>query len=179
MGKSLADQLLKAGLTNKHKAAKARKAVNHNKKLKDRGTIGETDAERHAREAAEAKTMRDKELNAAREAERLEKEKTAQGRDIIAHAQQTVDEGEQSFHYTHGTTVKTLLLSSAQHRHLSRGLLAVALLDNKAALIPAAAAEKVKQRSEELILAWHQGEDDTPDENDPYADYQIPDDLMW
>lgn len=179
MRNSMADQLLKAGLSNKHKAAKARKAVNHQKKLKDRGQIGETEAERHAREAEEAKLARDKELNAAREAERLNKEKVAQGRNIISHAQQAVDEGEQSFHYTQGTTVKTLLLSSDQHRHLSRGLLAVAALDGKAVLIPAAAADKVEQRSPELLLAWHKGEDDTPDENDPYADYQIPDDLMW
>lgn len=179
MRNSMADQLLKAGLSNKHKAAKARKAVNHQKKLKDRGQLGETDSERHARESKEATVARDKELNAAQEAERLAREKTAQGRDIIAHAQQAIDEGEQSFHYTQGTTVKTFLLSTEQHRHLSRGLLAVAALDGKAALIPSAAAEKVEQRSPELLLAWHKGEDDTPDENDPYADYQIPDDLMW
>ncbi|MGB0867323.1 MAG: DUF2058 family protein [Granulosicoccaceae bacterium] len=179
MRNSMADQLLKAGLTNKHKAAKARKAVNHQQKLKDKGKIDETDAEKHAREAKEAKIARDKELNAAQEAERVQREKTAQGRNIIAHAQQAIAEGEQSFHYTQGSTVKTLLLSAEQHRHLSRGLLAIAELDGKAALIPAAAAEKVEQRSPELMMAWHKGEDDTPDEDDPYADYQIPDDLMW
>ncbi len=179
MRNSMADQLLKAGLSNKHKAAKARKAVNHQKKLKDRGQISETETEKHARETDEAKQARDKELNATRDAERIAKEKTAQGRNIIAHAQQTLDEGEQSFHYTLGTTVKTLLISAEQHRHLSRGLLAVAALDGKAVLVPAAAAEKVQLRSPDLLLAWHKGEDDSPDENDPYADYQIPDDLMW
>lgn len=179
MRNSMADQLLKAGLSNKHKAAKARKAVNHQKKLKDRGQIGETDSERHVREAAEAKHAHDKELNAARETKRLEQEKSAQGRNIIAHAQQAIEAGEQSFHYTQGTTVKTLLLSEEQHRHLSRGLLAVAALDNKAALIPSIAAQKLEERSPDLLLTWHKGKDDTPDENDPYADYQIPDDLMW
>lgn len=179
MGNSMADQLLKAGLTNKHKAAKARKAVNHQQKLKDKGKLSETDAERQAREAKEAAAARDKELNAAQAAERAAREQAAQGRNIVAHAQQKLAEGEQSFHYTLGSTVKTLLLSQDQHRHLSRGLLAIADLDGKAALIPAAAAEKLQQRCPELLLAWHQGEDDTPDEDDPYADYQIPDDLMW
>ncbi len=179
MRNSMADQLLKAGLSNKHKAAKARKAVNHQKKLKDRGQMGETDAERHARESDEAKQTRDRELNAARDADRVAREQLAQGRNIVEHAQQRVQEGEQSFHYTHGTTVKTLLLDADQHRHLTRGLLAVAALDNKGVLIPAKAAEKLQQRCAELLLAWHKGEDDAPDENDPYADYQIPDDLMW
>ncbi len=179
MGNSLADQLLKAGLSNKHKAAKARKAVNHQKKMKDRGQLAETESERLAREAESAKQQRDRELNAARDAERLAKEQLAQGRNIVEHAQQKLQAGEQSFHYTHGATVKTLLLDQEQHRHLTRGLLAVAALDSKGVLIPARAAEKLEQRCAELLLAWHKGEDDTPDEDDPYADYQIPDDLMW
>ena len=44
-------------------------------------------------------------------------------------------------------------------------------------LVPAEIAEKIRQRNPSLVI-------DLPDEqsaseDDPYADYQVPDDLVW
>jgi uncharacterized protein YaiL (DUF2058 family) len=46
-------------------------------------------------------------------------------------------------------------------------------------LLPAAAAEKIMQRDASVIVLLNRDERATVDEDDPYADYQIPDDLMW
>jgi uncharacterized protein YaiL (DUF2058 family) len=44
--------------------------------------------------------------------------------------------------------------------------------------VPADIAERVRARDPSLVLVWNQPSQ-TPDEDDPYADFQVPDDLMW
>jgi uncharacterized protein YaiL (DUF2058 family) len=44
--------------------------------------------------------------------------------------------------------------------------------------VPAVVADKIKQRDESVVLSQQAVNTDI-DEDDPYADYQIPDDLMW
>ena len=41
------------------------------------------------------------------------------------------------------------------------------------------ANEKIKQRNDKRIILIAKEEDTDLGENDPYADYQIPDDLPW
>ena len=43
--------------------------------------------------------------------------------------------------------------------------------------ISTASAEKIEQRMPDLVIRIQPEEE--PDEDDPYADYKIPDDLMW
>lgn len=181
MGKSLQDQLLKAGLTTKQKAAKARKATRVAEQAKRTGKAPtENDAQRAAREAAEAKAEQDRELNRQRDAERAAQETAAQARNIIEHAAVSVDSPDTAFNFTVENVIKTLNVSAEQHRHIASGRLAIAAGKAGNILIPAVAAEKVQSRLPELILCWHQGDDATPtDESDPYAGYEIPDDLMW
>ncbi|MFT4651170.1 MAG: hypothetical protein ACI9AP_001343, partial [Flavobacteriales bacterium] len=67
--------------------------------------------------------------------------------------------------------------------HLSQGRLAiVSLLGNpteKFEVVPAAIAEKIAQRDSDYIVQLNVKESSSETEDDPYADYQIPDDLMW
>ena len=46
-------------------------------------------------------------------------------------------------------------------------------------LLPAVAAEKIMQRDDAVIVLLNSNDKPEVDEDDPYADYQIPDDLMW
>ncbi|MDH5217795.1 MAG: DUF2058 domain-containing protein, partial [Gammaproteobacteria bacterium] len=57
--------------------------------------------------------------------------------------------------------------------------LAIAKLGGVYELVPTAVAEKIKQRDEQYIITTGNRDEAEPDENDPYADFQIPDDLMW
>ncbi|MEM9604704.1 MAG: DUF2058 domain-containing protein [Pseudomonadota bacterium] len=181
MGKSLQDQLLKAGLTTKHKAAKARKANKVAEHAKRAGKAPhESDTQRAAREAAEAKAERDRALNQARDAERAANETAAQARNIVEHATVAVSAGDTAFNFTVDGVVKTLQVDAEHSRHIATGRLAIATAASGYALIPAVAAEKVQSRLPELVVCWHRGEEATPtDEDDPYAAYEIPDDLMW
>jgi uncharacterized protein YaiL (DUF2058 family) len=47
-------------------------------------------------------------------------------------------------------------------------------------LVPAIVAEKIKQRDDSYVLVMNDKiQEETSTNDDPYADFQIPDDLMW
>ena len=65
------------------------------------------------------------------------------------------------------------------------GRLAIARLstDNSAeseyAIIPASVADKIAQRDATSIVLHSALSQEEQDEDDPYADFKVPDDLMW
>ena len=66
-----------------------------------------------------------------------------------------------------------------QHQ-LSRGMLAIAKRGQDYYVIPSVIAEKIKERNAMYIVSLVDvTELEAVEEDDPYADYQIPDDLMW
>lgn len=60
------------------------------------------------------------------------------------------------------------------------GSLVIAKENDGYAFLPKALAERINQKMEGFILVNNsQSNADTTDEEDPYAAYVIPDDLMW
>ena len=51
-------------------------------------------------------------------------------------------------------------------------------LDSGYALVPKPVAEKIAERDSACVVLLNRPPEQ-PDEADPYADYPIPDDLMW
>ncbi|MNM88848.1 hypothetical protein D3C81_1010710 [compost metagenome] len=62
---------------------------------------------------------------------------------------------------------------------LSRGTLAIVRLEGKYELIPREAALKVQEREPQRIILLNIASEVPDDEDDPYKDYVVPDDLMW
>ena len=58
------------------------------------------------------------------------------------------------------------------------GALGIAYIDSHYELVPKAVAEKIQQRDDKRIILFDSN-DAGVDENDPYADYTVPDDLIW
>ena len=59
-------------------------------------------------------------------------------------------------------------------------LLAISKLGTTYYVIPAVIADKIRERNDQYIAAQVDVSTlNAPAEDDPYADYQIPDDLMW
>lgn len=188
MGNALRDQLLKAGLADKKKAKQVAKDQRKQKKQVKAGQATKDDSlqqEIAARRAADKE--RSRELNAEREQLRLEKEKLAQVENMLRQLK-IASAGDVAYRFTHGSQIRDVLVSEQQKRQLEKGQLAVALLDERLLLIPSPVAEKIASRDESFIACWHKDAqlpadsaqaDGEPEEEDPYADYQIPDDLMW
>ncbi|WP_264779343.1 DUF2058 family protein, partial [Escherichia fergusonii] len=51
--------------------------------------------------------------------------------------------------------------------------------ESEYAIIPASVADKIAQRDATFIVLNSALSQEEQDEDDPYADFKIPDDLMW
>lgn len=184
MGNALRDQLLKAGLVNDKQIKKAAKEQ-HKEALRQRGqgkspTI-EEDRQRSQR-LKEEKIERDRQLNQQRQAEADRKALLAQIRQLVEQNRQPIDEGDTPFNFVDRGKVKRLYLSEQARKRIVNGQLAIVRLEKGYALVPSETAEKINARMPECLVVYNrpnqQGSEQAhPD--DPYAKFQIPDDLIW
>lgn len=177
MSNALKEQLLKAGLADAKKL-KAVKKAKHQEKVqagKNKAVINEASV--LAEQTRQQQVARDRELNQQKQAELQKKAIAAQVRQLINN--NTIKaQGDVAYNFTDGKLVKRIYVNNKLHDELSRGLLAIAKQDEQYALVPAAVAEKIQQRQSDSIIVLNVKQQQV-NEDDPYADYQIPDDLMW
>ncbi len=178
---SLQDQLLKAGLVDKKKAQKATKAKHKQDKLKRKNKVETVDEARLAAEKAHAeKVERDRQLNLQRKQEAEQRAITAQIRQLIEMNRLEKNAGDISYNFTDGTKVTHIYVDETQQRQLGNGHLAIVRLDDQYELVPTNVSEKIAQRDESYLVYCNRGKDETVvDEDDPYAEFEVPDDLMW
>ena len=179
MANSFGDQFLKAGLVNKTQLSKAQKSKKKQEKLRNKQKIEVVDeAALAARQAAEDKAARDRELNRRQKEEAERRAIQAQVRQLVEMNRVPRDDGELGYNFQDGKAIRKIFVTEAMHDKLARGLLAIARLDDGYEVIPSAVAEKIMLRDASCIVSnattrLESGEDD------PYADYKVPDDLMW
>ncbi len=176
---SLQDQLLKAGIVDKNKAKKIKQDQRKEAKGRKKGHEQVDPDKEQAKLSRDEKVQRDRELNQQREAENEKKAILAQIRQLIQMNRVDRQAGEVAYQFTDGTKIKKLYVSERLQADLAKGRLAIARLDDGYELLPAVAAEKIMQRDEHVIVLLNTASQDAVDEDDPYADYQVPDDLMW
>jgi uncharacterized protein YaiL (DUF2058 family) len=179
MAISLKDQLLKAGLVD---AKKARKAENE-KKIADRQTAKGLNTEAStadlAKQAQAAKAEHDKALNKQLQAEKDLKALAAQIRQLIENHRLERKKGEIAYQFTDQKKIKKLYVDATQQSQLIKGMLAIVRLGEAYELVPAVVAEKIASRDAAAIVLLNTRAEQLPEDDDPYADYKIPDDLMW
>jgi uncharacterized protein YaiL (DUF2058 family) len=179
MANAFGDQLLKAGLISKDKLNKARKSKHKQKKADSRKSseLASETAESARRIAAE-KAARDRELN-RQQTEAVERKAIqAQVRQLVEMNRLQRDEGEVGYNFQDGAAIKKLFVTEDIRDKLSRGLLAIVRFDAGYEVIPSVVAEKIKLRDESCVVSNEVSKPDGGDD-DPYADYKVPDDLMW
>jgi uncharacterized protein len=179
MGNSFGDQFLKAGLVNKTRLNEAKKSKSKQEKLKHKQKIEVVDeAAEAARQAAAEKAVRDRELN-RRQKEDLERRGVqAQVRQLIELNRLPRDDGEVGYNFQDGAAVRKIFVSEDMHDKLARGLLAIVRCDDGFEVIPSIVAEKIRQRDAACIVSQSSNRQESGDD-DLYADYKVPDDLMW
>lgn len=172
---SLKDQLMKAGLAD---AKKARRAE-HEKRVQARDPQAQT-AHDLAQQALAEKAERDRELNRVRDAEQAQRALAAQVRQLIEAHRIERKGGDISYQFTDQRKIKKLYVTSAQQDQLARGQIAIVRLGEGHELVPTIVAEKIRSRDEHAVVLLNTRTTASTDgEEDPYAAYQIPDDLMW
>ncbi|HED18229.1 MAG TPA: DUF2058 domain-containing protein [Gammaproteobacteria bacterium] len=179
MANSFGDQFLKAGLVNRDKLNKAKKSKYKQQKSENRKKNGDVnEATASARRVAAEKVARDRDLNRQKKELAEHKAVQAQIRQLVELNHLPRDGGEVGYNFQDGAAIKKLFASQDIHDKLTRGLLAIVRFDGGYEVIPSVVAEKIKLRDESCIVSKAATlPEDSGD--DPYADYKVPDDLMW
>jgi len=179
VGNSIQDQLLRSGLANKKQEVRARKAKSTREKMQRKGHQVVDEAKELARRAEEEKIARDRELNRARTEEAERRAVAAQIRQLVE--MNRLDErGDVEFRFTEGNSIRTLGVRERERRALVAGSLAIVALDGRHEIVPRKVAEKVAERdAAAIVLCNDRADEGTTTEEDEYAGYEVPDDLMW
>ena len=100
---------------------------------------------------------------------------------MIQHHKIQQTEGDVVYQFIDENKIKKVYLSQPIYNALVSGSLMIAKDQDRYAYLPKALAEKIDQKMQGFILINQQTEQNnqTTDEEDPYAAYVIPDDLMW
>ncbi len=180
MSNSFKDQLLKAGLVDKKKVQAVTTAQRQQKKQQPKGKEVVDETKLAAQQALQEKVERDRELNRQQQAQAQHKALKAQVKQIIeTNAQDTAD-GDMVYQFSDSNKIKKIRVTEQQHYHLAKGMLAIAKLEDRYRVIPARIAQKIQERDASAIVVLHQSNaTDSAEEDDFYADFKIPDDLMW
>lgn len=176
---SLQDQLLKAGLADEKKAKAIRSEKRKQRKQQPKGAVQVNEAEIRARQAREEKAERDRQLNLQRQKEAEKKAIQAQIRQLVETNRLDRSRGETSYQFVDGKKIKKILVDDTMVDQLSRGRLAVVRLGENYDVVPEKVARKIMERDEGAVVVLHDRQQDDQGEDDPYAGYEIPDDLMW
>ncbi len=176
---SLQDQFLKAGLIDNKKIKQAHQEKSKQKKVeRQTGTQIVDEARLAALEMQRKNAERARELNAQRDAAATQKAIQAQIAQMVQQNRQSKGNGDIAFNFTLGNKIERLHVSAAVHAHIAAGRLVIVCLGGATELVPRIIADKIAERDPSLVIRVNKTRAET-DADDPYAAFQIPDDLMW
>jgi uncharacterized protein len=176
---SLQEQLLKAGLVDKNKVKLAHQDKSKQKKVERRtGTQSVNEARLAAIETQRKNADRARELNAQRNATATQKAIVAQIAQMVQKNRQSKGAGDIAYHFTHDKKIERMYVSAAVQAHLIAGRLVIVCQGGTTELVPRIIADKIAERDASLVVRVNKISNEI-DADDPYAAFQIPDDLMW
>ena len=174
---ALQAQLLKAGLVDNKKAKKLSKQAVHEQRT---GQSDEAELKAKIAQEQQEKLEKDQALD-------LEKKRLLQGKELKAAIVQMINQhkirdidGEVSYQFIDESKVKKIYLNQQIYNALVSGSLVVAKESDSYAILPKALADRINDKMEGFIIVNNSEKNEQiTDEEDPYAAYVIPDDLMW
>ncbi len=187
---SLKDQLLKAGLIDQSKAQKAeqeqrkqahQKTAKAQKQAKKSGEVVVDEAKLLAEKVLQEKAERSKALNRQQREQAEKKAIQAQIKQLITLNRIDRQKGDLAYQFADGSKIKKIYLTKTLQDQLAYGIIVLVKLGDGYELVPKQIAEKIAQRDTACILVQNTSstEQAAVEEDDPYANYKIPDDLMW
>jgi uncharacterized protein YaiL (DUF2058 family) len=176
---SLQEQFLKAGLVDKNKVKLTNQDKNKQAKIERRtGTQSVNEARVAALDMQRKNAERARELNARRDAAATQKAIMAQIAQMVQKNRQSKGAGDIAYNFTHDNKIERLYVSAAVQAHLIAGRLVIVCQGGSTELVPKIIADKIAERDASLVVRVNKISTEI-DADDPYAAFQIPDDLMW
>ena len=182
MGNPFQDQLLKAGLVTKKQVQKVQQDKNRKRKQQQQHSKKEKvvdKAKLKAQQVAEEKVKRDRELNRKKEEQARQKAISIEINQLITDNCLARDEScDIVYNFEHNKKVRRIYVDAGMKQQIIQGKLGIARIEGRYELVTKTVAEKIQQRNEKRVVIFSDNQE-TVNEDDPYAEHQIPDDLMW
>ncbi len=179
MSLSLRDQLLKAGLVSEKQAKQAGKQKQKQQRLEKKGQVEVDDAQKQAAlQAMAEKAARDQELNRQQQEKAEQKARSAQIKQLVETTRLPKLTTDDYYNFVDEKKVKRLSVNALMRDKLSRGSLAIVRHGGGYEVVPRDVAVKIQERDPRRVVLLNT-QTEQPDADDPYAAYQVPDDLMW
>jgi hypothetical protein len=181
MAGSLQDQLKKSGLVNKKKSQQI--ATEKRKKIKaqNKGQKVNNELSEKVKQAELQKKKEDQKRNQELQQQAKQKEEKARIKQIIDQVKIKDYEGDTPFNFQFNNKIKTLYLNKENYDALVSGSIGLCQIDNIIFILPNSTVNKINTINPAYVVL-HQDKPNKLSEtanDDPYADYDIPDDLMW
>jgi len=187
MSMSLRDQLIAAGLGTKKQAKQANQPKRPPSRHQPPAPV--SPEKLAANKAQAAKTARDQELNRRQQEKAAAKARRAEVKQLIEqHRLPPVESGEH-FNFADGNRLARLAVTPAMRDQLIKGTIVIVRYEGHYAAVPQDAAARIRERDEFAVVtqgpqsAVSKGEPvskaPAPDQDDPYKDFVVPDDLVW
>ncbi|MEC5215695.1 uncharacterized protein YaiL (DUF2058 family) [Actimicrobium sp. GrIS 1.19] len=176
---SLQEQFLKAGLVDKNKVKVAHQDKSKQQKAERRsGTQSVDEARVAALDTQRKNAERAREMNAQRDAAATQKAVLAQIAQMVQKNRQSKGAGELAYNFTHANKIERMYVSAAVQGHLIAGRLVIVCQGGVTELVPRIIADKIAERDASMVVRTSKAVAEV-DADDPYAAFQIPDDLIW
>jgi uncharacterized protein YaiL (DUF2058 family) len=176
MGNSLREQLLKAGLVDKSKVQQAKKQSRRKNRSKGAEIQRDSVAEAVKRAQTE-KAARDRELSRQKNIKQEAKARKGLLLDYVEKNKLNDPKAQEPFNFVQDNAVKRFYVNEKQRSQLSAGKLAIAQVADRYFLVALEVSGKLRELDPGVFI--YVAEQEAPSADDPYADYQVPDDLMW
>jgi len=181
MGNSFQDQFLKLGLVDKKQVSKVKKQKHQKKKQKSAKTQVVVDENALlAQEALAKKKSRARELNRQREEKLKKREVTASVKQMVEKNKLEKDDKGVAFRFNDLAKIQRIFVKKEMADQLSSGQLGIVGFGNSYEVVPRTIAEKIRELSDKTFILINKSLSPIErDPDDPYSDYEVPDDLMW
>lgn len=175
---ALQAQLLKAGLVDNKKAKKLTKQAQHEQRT---GHNDDAQIKAEIERAKQEKLAKDQALDSEKQRILEQKALKASIIQMIKQHQVGQTEGDVAYQFIDENKIKKVYINQQIYNALVSGSLVIAKDQESYAFLPKALADKIDQKMQGFVLINKNTEknDQATDEEDPYAAYVIPDDLMW
>lgn len=170
---------MKAGLADEKKVKALKKEKHKQRKQQPKGTLEVNETQERALQARAEKAERDRKLNQQRHEEAQRKAVQAQIRQLVEANRLPRKYGETAYQFVHDKKIKKIFVEEPMLDQLSWGRLAVVFVNDTYELVAEGVARKIMERDPSAVVVLHERKIDDVGTDDPYADYEIPDDLMW
>jgi uncharacterized protein YaiL (DUF2058 family) len=186
MANAFQKELLKAGLVSKDKLNKANKSRHKQAKQQPKNKTTETEElKQQVKQAALEKAERDRELNRQKAEADNKKAIVAQIRQLVDMNRIVIDseadEAEAIYNFEDDSKIKQVYVTEPLRQQIVNGRLAIVRMNEKYEIVPIGVADKITQRDASFVVVCNEttANDDSSADDDEYADFKVPDDLMW